>query len=98
MLFMMILTIIVPVPIIFSKLSVRMLLKDADDTLNKSKEEEKKAAALEEEKKAAALEEEKRKANLKKPQSFDLKINDLSSEYSEVTSENMKIYKLRIVA
>jgi len=61
-------------------------------------EEEKKAAALEEEKKAAALEEEKRKANLKKPQSFDLKINDLSSEYSEVTSENMKIYKLRIVA
>ena len=85
-------------PIIFSKLSVRMLLKDADDTLNKSKEEEKKAAALEEEKKAAALEEEKRKANLKKPQSFDLKINDLSSEYSEVTAENMKIYKLRIVA
>ena len=76
-------------PIIFSKLSVRMLLKDADDTLNKSKEEEKKAAALEE---------EKRKANLKKPQSFDLKINDLSSEYSEVTAENMKIYKLRIVA
>ena len=61
-------------------------------------EEEKKAAALEEEKKAAALEEEKRKANLKKPQSFDLKINDLSSEYSEVTAENMKIYKLRIVA
>ena len=76
-------------PIIFSKLSVRMLLKDADDAQNKSKEEEKKAAALEE---------EKRKANLKKPQSFDLKINDLSSEYSEVTSENMKIYKLRIVA
>jgi hypothetical protein len=36
-------------PIIFSKLSVRMLLKDADDTLNKSKEEEKKASALEEE-------------------------------------------------
>ena len=103
-------------PIIFSKLSVRMLLKDADDAQNKSKEEEKKAvaleeekkaaaleeekkaAALEEEKKAAALEEEKRKANLKKPQSFDLKINDLSSEYSEVTAENMKIYKLRIVA
>ena len=85
-------------PIIFSKLSVRMLLKDADDAQNKSKEEEKKAVALEEEKKAAALEEEKRKANLKKPQSFDLKINNLSSEYSEVTAENMKIYKLRIVA
>ena len=94
-------------PSSFSKLNFNFLIKEADTALNKSNEEkkkaaaleeEKKAAALEEEKKAAALEEEKRKANLKKPQSFDLKINDLSSEYSEVTSENMKIYKLRIVA
>ena len=94
-------------PSSFSKLNFNFLIKEADTALNKSNEEkkkaaaleeEKKAAALEEEKKAAALEEEKRKANLKKPQSFDLKINDLSSEYSEVTAENMKIYKLRIVA
>ena len=85
-------------PSSFSKLNFNFLIKEADTALNKSNEEKKKAAALEEEKKAAALEEEKRKANLKKPQSFDLKINNLSSEYSEVTAENMKIYKLRIVA
>jgi hypothetical protein len=60
-------------------------------------EEEKKAAALEEEKKAAALEEEKKKIDLKKPKLFNLKVDNISSEYSEETTENMKKFKLRIV-
>ena len=60
-------------------------------------EEEKKAAALEEEKKAAALEEEKKKIDLKKPKLFNLKIDNLSSKYSEETTENMKKFKLRII-
>ena len=43
----------------------------------------------------ASLEKEK-KAELRKPQSFKLKVNNLSSEYSEKALENSKQYKLRI--
>ena len=84
-------------PSSFSKLNFNFLIKEADTALNKSNKEEKKAAALEEEKKAAALEEEKKKIDLKKPKLFNLKIDNISSEYSEETTENMKKFKLRIV-
>ena len=84
-------------PSSFSKLNFNFLIKEADTALNKSNKEEKKAAALEEEKKAAALEEEKKKIDLKKPKLFNLKIDNLSSKYSEETTENMKKFKLRII-
>ena len=84
-------------PSSFSKLNFKLLIKEADTALNKSNKEEKKAAALEEEKKVAALEEEKKKIDLKKPKSFNLKIDNLSSEYSEETTESMKKFKLRII-
>jgi hypothetical protein len=93
-------------PILFSKLNFKLLIKEADTVLNKSNEEEKKAVALEEEKKAVALEEEKKavaleeekkKIEQKKPKLFNLKIDNLFSEYSEETTENMKKFKLRII-
>ena len=84
-------------PSSFSKQNFKLLIKEADTALNKSNKEEKKAAALEEEKKAAALEEEKKKIDLKKPKLFNLKIDNLSSKYSEETTENMKKFKLRII-
>ncbi|MDA8779098.1 hypothetical protein N9M85_00135 [Amylibacter sp.] len=85
----------------YSKFYINSLKERAIAKLNNakisqtSKETGNKAAKMEATNEEASLEKEK-KAELIKPQSFKLKVNNLSSEYSEKALESTKQYKLRI--